>query len=151
MRGRSGMAVLAVLAWLTQLAVAGQEPATPRGGVSNRVNLQVQISGLGAEGCEIEVRPGHPGCRFEPVQRTVESVGAGAVVRLDAIPIEATSTGADRDCSFKITIKEPGRPPRSFLRGIRLADGSATKPQTLRCYLSTASLAARDAEEARRR
>jgi hypothetical protein len=85
------------------------------------------------------------------VARSVEPVAGGSVVRLDEIAIDAMSTGADRDCSFRITIREPGRPPRSFLRGIRLAGGDGAKPQTLRCYLSTASLAARDAEGRRLR
>ncbi|GIW89118.1 MAG: hypothetical protein KatS3mg108_3442 [Isosphaeraceae bacterium] len=151
MRGRSGMAVLAIWLGVASAAALGQSQSGPRMSVTNRVNLQLQISGLGREGCEIEVVPGHPGCRFESVRRTVESVGVGAVVRLDTIPIEATSTGADRDCSFKITIREPGQPPRTFLRGLRLSGGGGARPQTLRCYLSTASLAARDAEARRSR
>ncbi len=154
MRNGSRMAVLALCLGLTPLAARGQESNAESTWLSeNRVNLVMQISGLGAEGCEIEIQPGHPGCKFEPLTRRIERVPVGSVVKLDTIPIEARSTSADRDCSFAITIREPGQPPRTFRRGIRLSDSAASdeakKAQVLRCYLSTASLAARDAAATR--
>jgi hypothetical protein len=124
-------------------------------GVRNRVTLVLQVSGLGQEGFEIEVRPAHPGCRFEPIVRTHEDpIPAGAVVRIDPIAIDATSLGADRDCSFAITIREPGKPPRTFLRGLRLdrATAEQTLPtQTFRCYLSATALALKDDASRKRR
>jgi hypothetical protein len=124
------------------------EPKAESVGVRNRVTLVLQVSGLGQEGFEVEVRPAHPGCRFEPVRRAHEDpIPAGAVVRLDPIAIDAQSLGADRDCSFAITIREPGKPPRTFLRGLRLNLATAEQAvpaQTFRCYLSATALALKE-------
>ncbi len=69
------------------------------------------------------------------------------MVRLQPITIDARSLGADRDCSFAITIREPNQPPKTFRRGIRLTDpepGVTSTAQTLKLYLSAPSVAARD-------
>jgi hypothetical protein len=124
-----------------------QAPDPAPDGVVNKVTLELQISGLGRAGCEVQVKPGHAGCQFDPV---VEKVGRGQVgdrviLRLD--PILAKSTHADRECAFAITIKEPGKPPRTSRRGLRLAAGTPDRPipsQSLTCYLSSPSLAARE-------
>jgi|GEM_PF-6601500 len=104
--------------------------------VVNKVVMELQIQGLSSEGCIIEIAPGHPGCKFKKVRYKVDSP------RVLLQPIEVTSLSADRDCSFAITIKEPGMPEQTIRRGMRLArpDESAPVPQTrLTCYLATPS------------
>jgi hypothetical protein len=122
-------------------------PTPPVTTASSTVNLQVQISGLSASGCVIEVRPGHPGCKFKPLARKVDGHSGGETVQLNAIPIQVTTAGADRDCSFAITLREPGGPSRTFRRGLRLnsppTDGQPAAPQVFPIFLSSPSLAAR--------
>jgi hypothetical protein len=157
---RTTILIAAVLTFLMAARVHAQEADQPTekplpDGVKNRVTLVLQVSGLGQEGFEVEIRPAHPGCRFKPVLRAhADSVPAGAVVRIDPIAIDATSLGADRDCSFAITIREPGKPPRTFLRGLRLNPATAEQAlpaQTFRCYLSATALAIKDDAGRRRR
>jgi hypothetical protein len=143
MRNRLRMAAWALaagVAWAPS-ARAGDPP------VANRVNLDVQISGLGRAGCEIEIRPGHPACQFRPIAATIRPEDSRDPLKLRTIAIDARSLGADRDCSFSITVKEPGQPPKTFRRGVRLAatePGKPTPTQSLRCYLNTAAIAAKD-------
>jgi hypothetical protein len=158
MPSRSGMAAFTLAAGVVGLL---QSPAWPAddskvAAVVNHVKLELQIEGLSRQGCEVEIAPGHRGCQFVKIVKRIECPNASdlpetkVVIVLDR-PIEAQSTNADRDCAFAITIREPGHKPRTFHRGLRLAtrapDGSIPV-QSLTCYLSTPSLAARD--EARR-
>jgi hypothetical protein len=142
----AALAIAASCACGTIKARAGEAP------VENKVNLQLQITGLGAEGCTLEIKPGHPGCQFESLERRVKRVGE--TVTLAPIAITAKSTGADRDCSFAITIKEPGQPPKTFRRGLRLSARAAGEPapvQSLKVYLSAPSVAIRDSGSSPRR
>ena len=154
---RSRMIAAVMVCAGTGLAAMASAPTPARGDeetVVNTVNLELRIAGLGREGCEIEVKPGHPACSFPAVRRRVESRVSGGIAKLPPISVVAESISADRDCSFAITIKEPGRDPRTFRRGIRLepqAPGRATPIQSLTCYLSTPSLAAKDAPARPRR
>jgi hypothetical protein len=136
------MAALAL--WIGTAALApADEPA-----VANTVRLQLKITGLPASGCLLKVAPAHPGCQFPAIERKITAVpGSGGMVSLPALVIPATTTSADRDCTFAITIQEPGRPPRTFRRGVRLAPAEPGKPtpvKDLRVYLSAPSLAVRE-------
>lgn len=153
MRNRSRMAPPARFAGLAPtfalaLVLAPTPPA--RAGdppVTNRVNLEIQINGLGPDGGKVEIKPGHAACRFKAVTRTIKPTDAADPLRLDTIAIDARSTGADRDCSFAITIHEPGKPPKTFRRGLRLTrrdPGQPTPVRTLRCNLTSPTLAARE-------
>lgn len=107
-------------------------------GVVNKVVLELQIQGLSKEGCVIEITPGHPGCQFKKVRYKVDNP------RVLLQPIEVTSLSADLDCSFAITIKEPGMPPQTFRRGLRLnkPQSAEQKPESkLTCFLATPSMA----------
>ena len=142
MQSRSWMASSLALA----LVVLGQDARGDEPPVANTVKLELQIAGLGSEGCVVEVRPAHPGCQFAEVVTQVRAASAGSsrTVRLPALVIDAQSTGADRDCTFAITIREPDRPAMTFRRGLRLAPqvaGQPTPVRTLSCYLSSPSLA----------
>jgi hypothetical protein len=117
--------------------------------VRNEVQLVLQISGLGSEGAEIEIKPGHAACDFQPISRKLPQVAAGSVVKTNPILVTAESRGADRDCSFAITIKEPGKPARKYVRGVRLSPqvaGGALPVQKLNCYLSMTSIASTDSK-----
>ncbi|MFM7318044.1 MAG: hypothetical protein ACKO5E_13955 [bacterium] len=105
--------------------------------VVNKVTLELQIQGISKEGCIVEVAPGHPACKFKKVRYKVEDS------RVLLQPIEVTSLSIDRDCSFAITIKEPGLPEHTIRRGLRLskpAADSAEKPEVkITCHLATPS------------
>jgi hypothetical protein len=143
MQSRSWMAASLAIVALGAHARADDPP------VANTVKLELQIAGLGPEGCAVEVRPAHPGCQFAEVVTQVRSSQAGSsrTVRLPALVIDAQSTSADRDCTFAITIRELNRPAMTFRRGLRLAPqvaGQPTPVRTLSCYLSSPSLAAKN-------
>jgi hypothetical protein len=111
--------------------------ATEQDGVVNKVTLELQIQGLSKEGCVVEISPGHPACKFKKVKYKVEDS------RVLLQPIEVTSLSIDRDCSFAITIKEPGLPEHTIRRGLRLSkptEGTDTKPELkITCHLATPS------------
>ena len=148
MRSRLGMAAAAL--------AAGAWAVTARAGdgaVENRVRLELQISGLTGQGCRVEIRPGHKACQFRAVEKSIDPDQGGDPLKLAPIAIDARSVGADRDCSFCITVIEPGRPPKTFRRGLRLAQQEAGQPapvQTLRCYLNTVTIASKDDTPPRR-
>ena len=128
------------------------ESAPPR--VTNKVSLALQISGLGPEGGTIEISPGHKGCEFEPVTLALGKGRDGLPVRpKQETVVEATATNADRDCSFRIVVTEPGQKPKVYLRGLRLklADEETPMPeQKLKCYLSTPSVVSKRTEPPKR-
>jgi hypothetical protein len=156
MQSRSWMAAFTLAAWLVVLhqppAQAAAEP------VVNQVKLELQITGLGRNGCEVEIKPGHAGCEFPTVVKQVDgpagstAPGARTIIPLD--PIMARSTNADHDCAFAITIREAGQPPKTFRRGIRLTpkpENGTVPVQTLTCYLPSPSLAAQEKPSTPRR
>jgi hypothetical protein len=156
MQGRSWMAALA-LATGVALAPIGRPTPTRAGdspapaAVLNKVTLTLRITGLGDEGCEVEIKPGHAACQFETQTKKVKYGGQSqGELSVAALPVKSTSP--DRDCQFTITIKEPGQPPRTVRRGIRLVvptPGAAVPEQTFKCYLRSPSLAAKDDAERR--
>lgn len=146
---RSRMAVLAIAAGLSTLALATRSVQADDPPPRNTVALQLLIAGLSPGESTIEIKPGHQACKFDAVTRTIAAGSGGGMLRLEPIRIEAESLGADRDCSFAITIREPGQEPRTFRRGIRLAGSEpgteASAPvQTLKLYLSVPAIAARE-------
>ncbi len=143
MRVWSGMTVAT---WITLFgSVSGVLAGDGEASVRNQVQLVLQISGLGTDGCVVEIEPGHPGCKFDRVVRKLEKIPAGSVALTNPITIQAQSLGADRDCSFAITIKEPGKASRTYVRGLRLEPEVAGKPmpaRALRCYINTPTMIA---------
>ena len=117
---------VALCGWMIVSAASGQLQPDAEG-VKNKVTLQLQLSGLGQQGCIIEIKPAHPACTFKPVKFKVGGLSGERAVTLDPIVIDASSTGADRDCSFAITLREPGQNPRTFQRGLRLAEPAASE------------------------
>lgn len=143
MPSRSRTAALALILGWAAGAAASDEPA-----VTNTVRLQLKITGLPAGGCLLKIAPAHPGCEFPVIERKIAArPGSGGMAVMEPIVVKATSTGADRDCSFAITLQEPGQPPQTFRRGVRLVPpepGKAAPVKDLRVYLSAPSLAARE-------
>ena len=116
--------------------------------LANTVRLEIQISGLGANGGKVTIKPAHPGCKFKAVAIPIAKGAEGEVVKLDPISVSASTTSADRDCSFEITLNEPGREPKTFRRGLRLnppaAGATAAPSRTLKCYLPATAVAIKD-------
>lgn len=126
-------------------------PAAPREQVRATVKpyvviLELRIAGLGPKGCDVEVKPAHPACKFRPVVEHVDSRGWASLQFKD---VETES--ADRDCTFAIAIREPGHAVRTVHYGLQLrTDRNHEHVRT--CYLSSPSRLARaEKEEAARR
>jgi hypothetical protein len=147
--------ILAASWALTATTRAGDDPKPPSPPVKNTVRLEIQISGLGAQGAKVAIKPAHPGCKFDAKEIPIAKGNNTEVVKLKPIDLAVSSTNPDRDCSFEITLTEPGREPRTFRRGLRLntpAPGAAAIPsKTLKCYLPATAVAVKDAEKTPRR
>ena len=159
MQGRSWKAALTLVAGFglsffeiaTSETLADETAVAPRSSQANsktagsplhRVKVELRIAGLGAKGCDVELKPAHRGCSFETVKKHVDRKGELVVV-VNEIKVR----NADRDCTFTITIKEPGHADRSERRGLRLSKmGGET--QSLSCFLSSPSKIARANETA---
>ena len=119
--------------------------------VENKVTLYLRITGLGPDGCEVEIKPGHPLCDFEPVTKKIPYGGKSqGELTLDGMKVKSSSP--DHECQFAITVKEPGQPPRAVRRASgssRRLSGAATPEQTFKVYLRSPSLAAKDDAERR--
>ena len=124
-----------------------EEDDTPR--VVGTVRLEIQISGIGSDGAKVSIKPAHPGCQFKTIEKTIAKGPNSGEIRLSPITVPAFTTAADRDCSFLITVTEPGRSPRTFRRGLQLSasepdPGQPPRPQRLKCALSATNVSARD-------
>jgi len=102
-----------------------------------KIELKLVIAGLGAEGCEVEVKPGNPRIDFEPQTLRVPSNGRASVTLKDVELL-----GMDRNCAFAVVVREKGQDPKTIYRGFRLpAESSQSRPGSLSftCFLSSAS------------
>lgn len=157
MQGRSWMAALTLAVGLSAaVAMAGEEdksrtptaptPKAPAAKPSSpaakghRVKLDLKIAGLTSKGCDVEIKPAHAGCKFQPRVEHVDSKGM-LMVELD----DVESLNADRDCTFAITIREAGQSEKTWRRGLRL-NATTNVAQTLPCFLSSPSKLARTME-----
>lgn len=132
-------------------AAAGKAAARPAGpkapesakaGDGRQVKLEVLVAGLGAQGCDVEVKPAHPACTFRPAP-PMHMDRSGQILPIVLEDVETRS--ADRDCTFAITLKTPGQADRTFHRGVRL-ETAPRGVQSLRCYFSSTSKLAKAAE-----
>jgi hypothetical protein len=107
------------------------------------VRLDLKIAGLSGKGCDVEIKPGNAGCKFKAVTQHIDSDGTASVKFKD---VETES--ADRDCTFAITVREPGQAEKTVKRGLRLKAPSPDSPaQSLDCFLSSPSKIARAEQE----
>jgi hypothetical protein len=105
------------------------------------VKLDLKVAGVGRQGCDVEIKPGNGGCKFKPVTYHLDSTGRATLKVKD---IETQS--ADRDCTFAITIHEPGHTERTVKRGLRLKR-PGDPGHTLDCFLSSPSKIAQAEQE----
>lgn len=144
MQGRSWMAALALAAGLFP-APSSSVAESPRAsnvrtaaGVADPtppVTLVLMIAGLGSKGCDVDIKPGHPGCEFATVTEHVKDDG-----RLTLKLRDVRVKNADRDCTFAITIREPGQAVRTMRRGLRISPSyEKDSSPSLTCYLSSPS------------
>ncbi len=158
MQGRSRMAALTLVAasfFLAAPSPAADDPVAPR-----TIWVDLAIDGLGADGCDVEIKPGDASCQFKPGSATYQNCKAGnpyhigsrgkEFIELDAV----RTTSADRFCIFEITVREPGQEPATIRRGLRLSNttpGLTPPPQTLSCYFRSPSKLARANESSTRK
>ena len=118
------------------------KPAAKPTKIVNHVRLELRVSGMSDNGCQIEIKPGHPACRFKPI--TYRTKVHKESITLPPLVVETSS--ADRNCSFDITIREKDRPVKSAHRSVRLTPAADDEPvpvKRLTCYLTAPSLAAK--------
>lgn len=138
MQGRSWMAVLALAA----ASAVHQGPASlagPPTPIKRTVNLSLRLDGIARGGGEVVVKPGHPGCKFKPITEPLKENGSAKLV----LPIEVETVSADQDCSFAITLKEPGQPDKTVRRNLRIVptpEGKPASPQSLTCFVTSNSM-----------
>src|SRR5262249_31430865 len=99
--------------------------------------------GLTSRGCDLEIKPAHPGCSFRKVSKHITQSEMDAYKQVTVSFDDIRSESADRDCSFAITIREPGQPPQTLHRGLRLSAPGSPATQSLSCCLSSPSRVAR--------
>lgn len=110
-----------------------EEAGASAGGRS--VRLDVEIRGLGNQGCDVEVKPGNAACRFKKQSRHMADDG-----KLSFHFREVQFSGVDRNCTFAIVIRERGQAPKTVYRGFRLAaDPSGDRTETFTCTMSSPS------------
>ncbi|MGC1721202.1 MAG: hypothetical protein WA746_19625 [Isosphaeraceae bacterium] len=113
-----------------------EKKSTPN---TQTVELNLLIAGLGQDGCEVEIKPGNRSCRFQPQHLRVESQGKAKFLFRD---IELR--GADRNCTFAITVHETGQASRTIYRGFRIGSRLTPGPasqgaQSFTCYMNSPS------------
>ena len=117
---------------------------------SAKVKLDLAIAGLGPKGCDVEITPGHGGCRF---QTEIRHIGPDDAGKKSIVLENVQITSSERYCIFAITIREPGQPVKTVRRGLRLVaqPPGRNAPQVLNCYVSSPSKLAKAAEMRERR
>jgi len=83
----------------------------------NRLELELRISGQGHQAMEVEIKPGHSACFFQPLHLRLDSGAAPSMMIRDVV---VRSFSVDRDASVEIILREPGHPPKSTRRAVRL-------------------------------
>jgi len=125
-----------------------EQDATDAAAKGPSVELRLVIGGLGSAGCDVEVKPGNPACRFKKQTKHVASDGKLSLVFRD---VEIRSV--DRNCLFAITMREPGQGPKTVHRGFRMStattSGSKAGPQSFTCFMSSPSKVANLEREGR--
>ena len=146
-------AIVACLCLSLNFASAREDDGKNAEAIANTVKLDIQISGLGAQGAKVEIKPAHAGCQFKTVEKVIEKGAKADAVKIEPFTVNASTTSPNRDCSFEITVTEPGRKPKTFRRGMQLTAPTAeiaTPANTLKCYLPATTIAVKDQSKTRR-
>jgi hypothetical protein len=157
MQGRSWMAALTLVTAMAG-GFASRALADEPNPIRRKVALTLKFEGLSPQGGEVEIKPGNAACRFESIKfQTKGHPRSSTDGRINLDPIDVETFSADRDCSFAITLKEPGLPEKKVRRILRITptpDGKPAPPQLLTCFISSTSLnppVARKEEETKRK
>jgi hypothetical protein len=130
---------LAMTGAFASMSLAGDPIPTKR-----KVALTLKFDGLSPQGGEVEIKPGNAGCKFETIKFQTKGHPRGTSDgRINLDPIEVETLTADRDCSFAITLKEPGLPDKKVRRVLTIIPATEAKPatpQTMTCFISSTSL-----------
>ncbi len=97
------------------------------------IQLNLAVAGLGAEGCDVEVKPANAGCAFRPSLVVHIPAKGTASIKLRDVELR----GADKTCTMAITIREPGQPPRTIYRGFRPGSSKSGSVPKFACYISS--------------
>jgi hypothetical protein len=110
-------------------------PAEKKGSGSPvpKVQLHLAIAGLGAEGCDVEVKPANPSCKFRPSPSKHVSSDGHATIELSDVELR----GADKTCTMAITVREPGQLPQTVYRGFRLSSPKPGIVPNFTCFISS--------------
>ena len=104
MQGWSWMAALTLVVASTGAFAPSSTVAAEPTPTKQKVKLVLRLDGVVVRaGTEITVKPGNPGCRFKVVTKPVKEEDFVELIDVETV-------NADRDCSFAITVKEPGQP-----------------------------------------
>jgi hypothetical protein len=111
------------------------QPEKRRDSASNlpAVQLDLAIAGLGVEGCEVEVKPANPSCKFRASRSKHVASDGHAMVELRDVELR----GADKTCAVAITVREPGQPPQTIYRGFRTSSAKPGSIPTFKCFISS--------------
>jgi hypothetical protein len=97
------------------------------------VELDLAIAGLGSQGCDVEVKPANPSCKFRPSPTKHVSSDGHAKIELKDVELR----GADKTCAVAITVREPGQPPQTIYRGFRTSTSKAGAIPSFKCFISS--------------
>jgi hypothetical protein len=97
------------------------------------IQIVLAVAGLGSEGCDVEIKPANPSCKFRsPAPQHVPSSGQ---VKINLRDVELR--GADKTCTIAITVREPGQPAQTIYRGFRPGSFKSGPVPSFACYISS--------------
>jgi hypothetical protein len=105
----------------------------PSGSHLPTMQLNLRIAGLGTQGCDVEVKPANPSCKFRPSPSKHVSSDGYATIELREVELRS----ADKTCTVAITVREPGQPPQTIYRGFRLGSSKTPTAQSFTCFISS--------------
>ena len=109
------------------------------------VQLNLAIAGLGADGCDVEIKPANPSCKFRPSPIKHVSSDGHATIELKDVELR----GADKTCTLAITVREPGHAPQTIYRGFRTGATKTGSVPSFTCFISS-RLAGADSKTTRK-
>jgi hypothetical protein len=112
---------------------ASAEKSKRSGSLVPSIQINLRIAGLGNEGCDVDVKPANPSCKFRPSSSKHVAPDGYAMIELRDVELRS----ADKTCTVAITVREQGQPPQTIYRGFR---PGAPKPGIVpnyTCFISS--------------
>ncbi len=133
---------MAALSIAAALAAGVSAPTNSLAGdlapIKQKVTLNIRFTGGVGQKADVVVKPGNAGCRFKPITRAIDPN-----VDVPFGPFDVETFSAEGNCSFAITVKEPGQPDKTVRRILQITpkpDAKPGEPVTLSCFVSSRSL-----------